>query len=71
MTKNGRIIKGSIDDGTGGSINQLSCVKEKRDHSLFGRGCVFSPVCEAVGLFFAASVGTGSGHGFAEVVDEL
>jgi len=38
---------------------------------LFGLNCVFLPIGERVGFFFATSIGASGGYGFAKRLDEI
>lgn len=70
LAENGRIIKGSVDDSTGGTISKFPGIEEEGDKFLLGESCIFAPVGERVGFFFATSVGTGGGNWLTVFLNE-
>lgn len=70
LAKDSGIIEGGVDHGTGGAISKTTGVEKDRDHFLFDRSCVFLPVTERVGLFFAAGIGACGGDRPAKSLNE-
>lgn len=71
LAQDGRVVKSSIDDGTGGTFEQFTGVKTKRNQSLLGGSRVLAPVGQTIRFFFAAGVGASGGNGPTKLLDEL
>lgn len=65
LAENLGVIESGVDNSTGRPICKFPGIEEKRDKFLFGECCVFAPVNERVGFFFATGVGTGCGNWLA------
>ncbi len=59
-------VERCVDYGAGGAVAEVAGVQKEGNRFLFGEGSIFLIIGEAVGFFFATSVGAGSRNGFAK-----